>query len=107
MLYEVITSSELGLNSKNLLGYILDNNLSKTFFFDDYKLGNYFWKQFLSGAFIAIVMTGLDQDNMQKNLTCKSLKDAQKNMFWFTIVLTIVVITSYSIHYTKLYDYVY
>ncbi|MCF8272496.1 MAG: sodium:solute symporter [Flavobacteriaceae bacterium] len=83
-------SEELGLNSKNLLGYILDNNLSKTFFFDDYKLGNYFWKQFISGAFIAIVMTGLDQDNMQKNLTCKSLKDAQKNMFWFTIVLTIV-----------------
>jgi len=84
-----IVSSELGLNNKNILGYILDSNLSKTFFFDDYKLGNYFWKQFLSGAFIAIVMTGLDQDNMQKNLTCKSLKDAQKNMFWFTIVLTI------------------
>ena len=85
-----IVSDELGLNSENLLGFILDNDLSKTFFFDDYKLGNYFWKQFISGAFIAIVMTGLDQDNMQKNLTCKSLKDAQKNMFWFTIVLTIV-----------------
>lgn len=83
-------SDELGLSSRNLLGYILDNDLSKTFFFDDYKLSNYFWKQFISGAFIAIVMTGLDQDNMQKNLTCKSLKDAQKNMFWFTIVLTIV-----------------
>jgi len=63
--------------------------MSKMFFFDDYKSSDYFWKQFISGAFIAIVMTGLDQDMMQKNLTCRNLKDAQKNMFWFTIVLTI------------------
>ncbi|MFQ3213620.1 MAG: SSS family transporter [Marivirga sp.] len=52
--------------------------------------GQNFWKQFISGAFIAIVMTGLDQDMMQKNLTCRSLKDAQKNMFWFCVVLVIV-----------------
>jgi Na+/proline symporter len=83
-------STKLGIQGGNLLGYILDSDLSKTFFFDDYKAGNYFWKQFISGAFIAIVMTGLDQDMMQKNLSCKTLKDAQKNMFWFTIVLTIV-----------------
>ncbi|MFV0571187.1 MAG: sodium:solute symporter [Xanthomarina gelatinilytica] len=83
-------SGELGLDSGSILGFILDNDLSKTFFFDDYKSSNYFWKQFISGAFIAIVMTGLDQDMMQKNLTCKTLKDAQKNMFWFTIVLTVV-----------------
>ncbi|CAH8295620.1 SSS family transporter [Mariniflexile fucanivorans] len=83
-------STDLGISGGNLLGYVLDSDLSKTFFFDDFKSSNYFWKQFISGAFIAIVMTGLDQDMMQKNLTCKSLKDAQKNMFWFTIVLTIV-----------------
>ncbi len=83
-------SDELNLSGGNLLGYVLDSELSKTFFFDDFKSGNYFWKQFISGAFIAIVMTGLDQDMMQKNLTCKTLKDAQKNMFWFTIVLTVV-----------------
>ncbi|GGG53832.1 sodium:solute symporter [Bizionia arctica] len=83
-------SDELGLNSGNILSFVLDNDLSKTFFFDDFKSSDYFWKQFISGAFIAIVMTGLDQDMMQKNLTCKTLKDAQKNMFWFTIVLTIV-----------------
>lgn len=83
-------SIDLGIDSGNLLGYVLDSDLSKTFFFDDVKSANYFWKQFISGAFIAIVMTGLDQDMMQKNLTCKTLKDAQKNMFWFTIVLTIV-----------------
>ena len=83
-------SDDLGLNGANLLGYVLDSDLSKMFFFDDFKSANYFWKQFFSGAFIAIVMTGLDQDMMQKNLTCRSLKDAQKNMFWFTIVLTFV-----------------
>ncbi len=83
-------SDELGLNGSNILSFVIDSDLSKTFFFDDFKSGNYFWKQFISGAFIAIVMTGLDQDMMQKNLTCKTLKDAQKNMFWFTIVLTIV-----------------
>ncbi|MGR7812060.1 sodium:solute symporter [Lacinutrix undariae] len=83
-------SDQLGLTGGNVLSYVLDNDLSKTFFFDDIKSSDYFWKQFLSGAFIAIVMTGLDQDMMQKNLTCKSLKDAQKNMFWFTIVLVIV-----------------
>ncbi|QXP69549.1 sodium:solute symporter [Polaribacter sp. R2A056_3_33] len=74
----------------NLFTYVADSKMSKTFFFDDIKAGNYFWKQFLSGAFIAVVMTGLDQDMMQKNLTCRNLKDAQKNMFWFTIVLVIV-----------------
>ena len=74
----------------NIFTYVADSKLSKTFFFDDVNAGNYFWKQFLSGAFIAVVMTGLDQDMMQKNLTCRNLKDAQKNMFWFTIVLVIV-----------------
>ena len=56
----------------------------------DWKSGTNFFKQFISGAFITIVMTGLDQDMMQKNLTCKNIGDAQKNMFWFTIILVIV-----------------
>ncbi|UPQ78011.1 sodium:solute symporter [Flavobacterium azooxidireducens] len=86
----VTVSQDLGLNITNISGFIADSDLSKTFFFENPSLPSYFWKQFLSGAFIAIVMTGLDQDMMQKNLTCRSLKDAQKNMFWFTIVLTFV-----------------
>lgn len=56
----------------------------------DWKDGTNFFKQFISGAFITIVMTGLDQDMMQKNLTCKNIGDAQKNMFWFTTILVIV-----------------
>jgi len=78
------------LQIENLVTYLSESKFSKIFYFDDVHTGNYFWKQFLSGAFIAVVMTGLDQDMMQKNLTCKNLKDAQKNMFWFTIVLVIV-----------------
>ena len=81
-------SDEMQIDS--LFSYVSESKLSKIFFFDDVSAGNYFWKQFLSGAFIAVVMTGLDQDMMQKNLTCRNLKDAQKNMFWFTIVLVIV-----------------
>ncbi|WP_233900104.1 sodium:solute symporter [Tenacibaculum piscium] len=78
------------LQIDSLFTYISESKSAKMFFFDDIKAGNYFWNRFLSGAFIAIVMTGLDQDMMQKNLTCRNLKDAQKNMFWFTIVLVIV-----------------
>ena len=63
--------------------------MSTTFIWDWKAPGN-FYKQFLSGAFIAIVMTGLDQDMMQKNLTCKNLGDAQKNMFWFSTSLVFV-----------------
>ena len=51
---------------------------------------NYFLKSFFGGMFVTICMTGLDQDMMQKNLTCKSLKDAQKNMLSFSVVLTFV-----------------
>jgi SSS family solute:Na+ symporter len=74
----------------NLISWIAQQEGTQIFFFDDYKSPYFFWKQFLSGALIAIVMTGLDQDMMQKNLACRSLKDAQKNVFWFTIVLTVV-----------------
>lgn len=83
-------SDGLGVSGSNLINYVSESELSQIFFFDDVKSANYFWKQFLSGAFITIVMTGLDQDMMQKNLTCRNLKDAQKNMFWFTLVLVFV-----------------
>lgn len=59
-------------------------------FFWDATLPSYFWKQFWSGAFIAIVMSGLDQDMMQKNLSCRNLADAQKNMISYGILLTVV-----------------
>jgi len=62
---------------------------SKTIFVDDFLAKNHLLKSFLGGMFITICMTGLDQDMMQKNLTCSTLKDAQKNMVSFSIVLVI------------------
>ena len=71
---------ELGMTMQEAVTAISDSELSRVFVFDDWFSKQYFWKQFLSGAFIAIVMTGLDQDMMQKNLTCRTLHDAQKDM---------------------------
>lgn len=68
---------------------IASSDYSKTFFWDWHK-SNFFFKEFIGGVFIAVAMTGLDQNMMQKNLSCKSLGEAQKNIFWFSIVMVIV-----------------
>lgn len=78
------------LQIDSLWSYLGIHENFQIFFFEDFKSSDFFLKQFVSGMFIAIVMTGLDQDMMQKNLTCRTLKDAQKNIFWFTLVLTVV-----------------
>ncbi len=78
IIYKVI--GELGMTAGEAVAAIRDSELSRVFVMDDWVSKQYFWKQFLSGVFIAIVMTGLDQDMMQKNLTCRSLRDAQKDM---------------------------
>ena len=72
--------SQLHLSVSEAISTIGNSEMSRIFVFDDWVSPHNFWKQFFSGAFIAIVMTGLDQDMMQKNLTCKTLKDAQKDM---------------------------
>ena len=71
---------QLHLSVGEAISAIAGSPMSQVFVFDDWVSPHHFWKQFLSGAFIAIVMTGLDQDMMQKNLTCKTLRDAQKDM---------------------------
>ena len=71
-----------------LVSLVTQSDYSQLFFFEGgWSDPNNFFKQFISGALIAIVMTGLDQDMMQKNLSCKTLKEAQKNMFTFSIIL--------------------
>jgi SSS family transporter len=72
------------INSEELKEY------SKVLFIDDFYAKNHFIKSFIGGMFITICMTGLDQDMMQKNLTCKNLKDAQKNMVSFSLILIVV-----------------
>ncbi len=73
----------MGLNVSMLTKEMMQNDWSRMFVFDDWISKQHFVKQFFSGVFIAIVMTGLDQDMMQKNLSCKSLPEAQKNMYWY------------------------
>ena len=84
-------ASALDLNSiSEIYTNVKESSMSKTFFFGDVNDAQYFIKSFLAGMFITITMTGLDQDMMQKNLTCKNLKEAQKNMISFSIVLVFV-----------------
>ncbi len=78
-------SQILELDLSGLVQTIKDNEHSRMFVFDDWHSKQHFVKQFFSGIFITIVMTGLDQDMMQKNLSCRNLKDAQKNMYWYGI----------------------
>jgi solute:Na+ symporter, SSS family len=83
----ILLGKNMHLNTGEMVQQVRESEYSRIFFFNDWHNKYHFAKQFLSGAFIAIVMTGLDQDMMQKNLTCKNLKDAQKNMYWMSILL--------------------
>ena len=78
IIYKV--TKDLGLTMGEAIAMIDKNALSRVFVFDDWVSKQYFWKQFASGVFIVLVMTGVDQDMMQKNLTCKTLRGAQKDM---------------------------
>ena len=83
--------SEMQLSVGSLIATIKQSEYSQIFYFESgWTDSKNFFKRFLAGAFIAIVMTGLDQDMMQKNLTCKNIGDAQKNMFWFSLSLIFV-----------------
>jgi len=85
MLLVVQVSKQLDLNFGQFVTSMVHQPHSRIFVFDDWHSKQNFFKQFFSGIFIAIVMTGLDQDMMQKNLTCKNLHDAKKNMYWYGI----------------------
>ena len=78
ILYMVMQS--MGLSLADAVSSIFADDRSRVFVFDDWVSRQNFWKQLLSGAFIVVVMTGLDQDMMQKNLTCRTLHEAQKNL---------------------------
>ena len=86
-IYLIIDS--MGLNIGEMISRVYSSSYSKMVFVDWHDK-RFFLKELLSGAFIAIVMTGLDQEMMQKNLSCRSLKDAQKNMFTFTGIMVVV-----------------
>jgi Na+/proline symporter len=85
-----LIGSEMNLGFTGLISAVQNSDYSQIWFFDDWNDPRHFGKQFISGAFIAIVMTGLDQDMMQKNLSCRNIGEAQKNMFSFSAVLVFV-----------------
>ncbi|MFT4612667.1 MAG: Na+/proline symporter [Glaciecola sp.] len=86
----VLISNKLEWSATEILSNELFKSKSQILFFDDVNAKEYFWKYFIGGIFITIAMTGLDQDMMQKNLTCKNKKDAQKNMLSMSVLLVIV-----------------
>ncbi|NQY66490.1 MAG: sodium:solute symporter, partial [Flavobacteriales bacterium] len=85
-----ILATEMDSSVFSLFGTALSSEYSQIFFFEDWRASNFFPKHLLSGMFIAITMTGLDQDMMQKNMSCKNIGEAQKNILWFSIVLLFV-----------------
>ncbi len=85
----VIILKQLDIPFLKMVKEVTQSDTSKMFF-TDWKDNRFFLKQFLSGVFICIAMTGLDQEMMQKNLSCRTLRDAQKNMITFSFVLVFV-----------------
>ena len=87
----IFISQSLDLGLGGMMDMVSNSKYSKTFYFEGgWSDPNNFFKQFFSGALITITMTGLDQDMMQKNLSCRNLGDAQKNMLSFSTVLIVV-----------------
>lgn len=86
----IFICKSLDFNTFQAFEAVKNSNYSKIFFFDDYLKGNYFWKQILGGIFVTIAMVGLDQDLMQKNLSCANIGEAQKNMFTFTGIFVLI-----------------
>jgi Na+/proline symporter len=84
-----LVGQQMNMGLGDMIQTISESKYSHMFEWD-WKNSHFFGKDFLAGVFIAIVMTGLDQDLMQKNLTCKSIGEAQKNMFWFYWVLLFI-----------------
>lgn len=81
--------NKMDLSFTQAIKNVYSSDYSETFFWDWHK-SNFFFKEFIGGIFIAVAMTGLDQNMMQKNLSCKSLSEAQKNIHWFSAVMVIV-----------------
>lgn len=76
----VFIMRSLGLTSAGVVQAVCDSPMSRIFFFEDTGSARYFWKMFFGGVFTLVAMTGLDQDMMQRNLSCRSPRDSQINI---------------------------
>ena len=81
----VFIGKGMGLDIGGICNTVRDSGMTRMWFFDDPSDTRYFWKQFLAGMFTTIAMTGLDQDMMQKNLSCRSLHQSRKNMLSYGV----------------------
>ncbi|MBB6461124.1 sodium:solute symporter [Flammeovirga kamogawensis] len=88
-IYTIYNSLNMSVDS--MFSTVYESKMSDIFVWD-WKAGNFFWKQFLAGIFITISMNGLDQNIMQKNLTCKNVSEAQKNVLWFALAFFIATV---------------
>lgn len=86
----IFICQSLDLSAIEAFEAVKNSNYSKIFFYEDYLKGNFVVKQILGGIFVTIAMVGLDQDLMQKNLSCKNIGEAQKNMFTFTGIFVVI-----------------
>ena len=87
----VFIARNLGLSFSGVVASIRGSEMSRIFWFDDVNHPQYFWKQFLGGLFTVIATTGLDQDMMQRALSCKDHRDSQKNLLVSTVLQTVVI----------------
>ncbi|MDR0961845.1 MAG: sodium:solute symporter [Mediterranea sp.] len=88
----VFIARDMHFTFGGMVSAVADSTMSRIFFFDDINNKQYFFKQFLAGAFTMIAMTGLDQDMMQRNLSCKNFRDAQKNMITSILLQCVVIL---------------
>jgi Na+/proline symporter len=86
----IFICQSLDLSAIEAFEAVKNSNYSKIFFYEDYLKGNFVLKQILGRIFVTIAMVGLDQDLMQKNLSCKNIGEAQKNMFTFTGIFVVI-----------------
>lgn len=100
----VFIAQSMGFGIGELPAAVADHPTSKVFFFDDPNDGHYFWKQFIAGVFMVIATTGLDQDLMQRTMSCKNFRESQKNMIVSSFV-QIFVIGLFLVLGTLLYMY--
>lgn len=100
----VVIANSLEIGFGDLPAAVAGHPTSQIFFFDDPNDGRYFWKQFIAGIFMIIACTGLDQDLMQRTLSCKNFRESQKNMILSSFI-QIFVIGLFLVLGTLLYMY--
>lgn len=100
----IFIGKSLGLGIFEMPSAVAAHPTSQIFFFEDFNDGRYFWKQFIAGVFMVIATTGLDQDLMQRTLSCKNFRESQKNMIVSSFV-QIFVIGLFLVLGTLLYMY--